>query len=309
MVYCEGERVKDVTGHPLLGIAARACALEYAIAWNPDFRDIVVTRDDNGEEVSFVFTPARTADDIERGREIVQLLARIRFGQPGGIKFTGVDALHALTVASRVVDKATGSDYSARVEAYRKYLQKNDSAIVACMTDVKGDRSVRPSRQQPHQDYYLRIVDETKKGIVVRGAKMHITHAACANEMIVMPCRAMSEEDKDYAVVFAIPVNTKGVTIITSEETPMEPGDYFNFPISASMYSASGLVVFDDVFVPMERVFLKREWQFSARFTYLFADFHRLSADSYTYAELEVLVGLAALLAEYNGLEKSASHR
>jgi len=105
-------------------------------------------------------------------------------------------------------------------------------------------------------------------------------------------------------VVLAIPVNTKGVTIIVDKETDVEIGDYFDYPISASMYSASGLVVFEDVFVPEERVFLKGEWEHSARYTHLFADFHRLTADSYTYAELEVLVGAAALLAEYNGLEK-----
>jgi 4-hydroxybutyryl-CoA dehydratase/vinylacetyl-CoA-Delta-isomerase len=119
----------------------------------------------------------------------------------------------------------------------------------------------------------------------------------------------MGEEEKDYALVFALPVNTKGVTIVTSEETPAEEGNYFDYPISASMYSASGLVVFDDVFVPMDRVFLKGQWQFSADFTHLFADFHRLSGDSYTYPELEILVGLAALLAEYNGLERVAHIR
>ncbi len=307
VVYFEGERVQDVTEHGLLGVAARACALDYSIAMDPQYRHLFVAKDESGEEVSTVFTPARSAADLTRAREIVQLLARIRLGQPGGAKFTGVDALHALTVAAGIVDRTTGSDYSRRVEEYRKYLMRNDLAIVACMTDVKGNRSLRPSAQQPHRDFYVRIVDESKEGIIVRGAKMHISHAPCANEMIVMPCRAMGAEDKDYAVVFAIPVNTKGVKLFNDAESTVELDDYFNYPISASMYSASGLVVFDDVFVPAERVFLKREWQHSARFTHLFANFHRLTADSYTYAELEVIVGLAALLAEYNGLEK-ASH-
>lgn len=307
VVYFEGKIVEDVTKHPVLGVGCNACALDYAVGLDSRFRDTFVTRDEQGEEVSFVFNPAKSADDLLRFREIVQFLARTRFGQPGGAKFTGIDALHSLTVGSKRIDKAIGSDYAVRVEEYRKYLLKNDPAIVVCMTDVKGDRSIRPSKQQAHKDYYLRIVDEREDGIVIRGAKMHISHAACANEMIVMPCRAMSEEDKDYAVVFAIPINTKGVTIINSAENPVEEGNYFDYPISASMYSASGLIVFDDVFVPTERIFLKKEWQFSAQYTYLFADFHRLSADSYTYAELEVIVGLAALLAEYNGLEK-ASH-
>jgi 4-hydroxybutyryl-CoA dehydratase/vinylacetyl-CoA-Delta-isomerase len=307
VIYCEGEKVEDITKHPLLKIGANACALDYAVGIDPRFRDTFITRDEKGEDISFVFTSAKSAADLLRFREIIQFLARTRFGQPGGAKFTGIDALHSLTVGSKRIDKATGSNYAARVEEYRKYLMKNDPAIVACMTDVKGDRSIRPSKQQAHKDYYLRIVDERKDGIVVRGAKMHISHGCCANEMIVMPCRAMGEEDKDYAVVFAIPINTKGVTIINSEENYAEENNFFDYPISSSMYSASGMIVFDDVFVPMERVFLKKEWQFSAQYTYLFADFHRLSADSYTYAELEVLVGLAALLAEYNGLEK-ASH-
>jgi 4-hydroxybutyryl-CoA dehydratase/vinylacetyl-CoA-Delta-isomerase len=304
VVYCKGERVRDVTRHPLLKVAVGGCVMDYVVANTPAYRRITVTRDEDGEDISYVFTPAKSAADLLRFRDIVQLMTRIRFGQPGGAKFTGVDALHALTVGSKVIDRATGSRYSERVEKYRKYLCRNDSAIVACMTDVKGNRSLRPSKQEPHQDYYLRIVAERKDGIVVRGAKMHVSQAACANEMIVLPCRAMAEEDKDYAVAFAIPVNTTGVTIITGDETPAEAENYFNYPISASMYSASGLVVFDDVFVPAERVFLKKEWQFSSRYTYLFADFHRLTADSYTYAELEVMVGLAALLAEYNGLEK-----
>jgi len=304
VIYCKGERVKDVTRHPLLKIAVSGCVMDYVVANMPEYHNIAVTGDEQGEDISYVFTPARSAADLLRFRDIVQLMARIRFGQPGGAKFTGVDALHALTVGAKNIDRATGSHYSERVEEYRKYLCRSDPAIVACMTDVKGNRSLRPSKQEQHQDYYLRIVAERKDGIVVRGAKMHISQAACANEMIVLPCRAMAEEDKDYAVAFAIPVNTSGVTIITGDETPAEAGNYFDFPISASMYSASGLVVFDDVFVPAERVFLQKEWQFSARYTYLFADFHRLTADSYTYAELEVMVGLAALLAEYNGLER-----
>ena len=253
IVYCKEELVKDVTKHPLLKIGVSGCAMDYVAAHTPEFRDTVVTQDEEGEDISYVFTPARNVDDLLRYREIVQLMARIRFGQPGGAKFTGVDALHALTVGSKDIDKATGSNYSERVEEYRKYLLKNDSAIVACMTDVKGNRSLRPSKQEPHQDYYLRIVDAGKDGIVVRGAKMHISHATCANEMIVMPCRAMGEEDRDYAVAFAIPVNAKGITLITSDEVSAEEENYFDYPISASMYSSSGMVVFDDV-EPVEKV-------------------------------------------------------
>lgn len=309
VVYSEGKKVEDVTKHPLLSLCANAFALEYAIALAPEFRDIFVTKDENSEDVSFVFQPAKSAEDLFRRREIIQTGARICLGLPASPKFTGIDALHSLTVNSRIIDKATGSHYSERVEEYRKFLKKDDSAVCAAMTDVKGNRSLRPSKQEQHQDFYVRIVEETSEhgqpGIVVRGAKMHISGSPCSNEIIVMPCRAMPEEDKDYAVVFATPANARGITLISSAERPYEPGNYFDFPIGSSTHTASGAVIFDNVFIPMERVFLKKESQFSANFTYIFADFHRLSADAYKYARLEIVLGLAALLAEYNGIDRA----
>ena len=144
-------------------------------------------------------------------------MGRTCFGKPSGAKFTGKDGLNALTVVTPRIDKQFGTNYAERVEAYRKYLQKNDPTVALGMTDVKGDRSLRPSKQQPHQDYYVRIVDESRDGIVVRGAKAHISQSPLSNEIIVLPCRAMREEDKDYAVAFAIPANTKGITFISSE--------------------------------------------------------------------------------------------
>jgi len=314
VVYSEGKKINDVTTDPLVGLCANAAAWDYAIAQMPEFRDTVVTKDETGEEMSFVFLPARSSADLLRRRKIIQILSRICFGLPGGAKFTGIDTLNSITVNSRIIDNALGSRYTARVEAYRSFLIKSDLAVVAGVTDAKGDRSLHPSKQIPHQDYYVHIVDETKQhgedGIVVRGAKMFQSLAACANEIIVMPCRAMNEEDKDYAVVFATPLNRQGITMITSAEEPANVfGNDFDSPLATAYFTASGAVIFEDVFVPMERVFLQKEWEYSANFTYMFANFHRLSADAYKYAQLEIMVGLAALLAEYNGIEKAAHVR
>lgn len=84
----------------------------------------------------------------------------------------------------------------------------------------------------------------------------------------------------------------------------MEEGNTFDYPLTASIYSADATVIFENVLVPWDRVFLNGEWQFAGAMAYMFANFHRLSADAYKYAELEILVGAAALMAEYNGLEK-----
>jgi 4-hydroxybutyryl-CoA dehydratase/vinylacetyl-CoA-Delta-isomerase len=158
------------------------------------------------------------------------------------------------------------------------------------MTDVKGNRSLHPHQQKGHQDYYLRIISKSDDGIVIRGAKVHISNAAVAHEMVVLPCRAMRKEDKDYAVACAVPANAEGVKIIGNAGDGIHP-----------------MIVFDDVFVPVERIFLCGEWEYAAEMPYMFSTYHRLSADTYKYAELELMIGAAALMAEYNGLEK-ASH-
>lgn len=202
-----------------------------------------------------------------------------------------------MTVVTRRVDKEFDTNYSENVENYRKYMQKNDLSIALGMTDMKGDRSLMPSQQKPHQDYYVRIVEDRPDGIIVRGAKAHISHAPCNNEILVVPCRAMGEDDKDYAVSFAIPANTENLTMICSEPEVKEPGNFMDYPIGASIYLADSLLIFDDVFVPKERIFLKGEWVFAGQVAYMFGNFHRLSAESYKAIELEYLTGAAALMA------------
>lgn len=303
VVYFNGERVEDVTKHRVLKVCIDHCAMDYVFSQDPRYQDLFVERNDEGESVSFFYFPPKSAKDLLRRRQVIQVLTRACFGLSLP-QLAGSDGLNALAVVCGRMDGKLKTNYSHRVEAYRKYLQKKHPVTALGMTDVKGDRSLRPSKQEPHKDYYVRIVEERSDGIIVRGAKTHISASPCADELIVLPCRNMREDDKDYAVAFAIPVNTRGVKYISSSREPIEEGNYFDYPLIASGYLNDALVVFEDVFVPLERVFLKGEWQFSGDMAYMFANFHRISGDSYKYAELEVLVGAAALIAEYNGIDK-----
>lgn len=305
VVYCLGEMVEDVNVHPVMRIAVDCCAMDYTLAQDPHYHDLFVTRNEEGEPVHFTFMAPRSAQDLLRRRQIIQAAARACFGMPAPAHFTGIDGLNALALVCRRVDRATKSSYTERLEAYRKHLQRTDAAVTLGMTDVKGDRSLRPSKQAD-RDLYLRVVDETRDGIIVRGAKMHISFSPCANEIIVVPCRAMREDEKEYSIAFGIQPNAKGLTFISGGRDLMEEGNYFENPLNSRLYGADALIVFDDVFVPWERVFLYKEWQFAGDLAYTFADFHRLSADAYKHAEMEILVGAAALMAEYNGLEKAA---
>jgi 4-hydroxybutyryl-CoA dehydratase / vinylacetyl-CoA-Delta-isomerase len=285
-VFVDGKRVEDLLNHPSIGIYVEYAAGDYRMAMDPKYRDLVTEKLPDGEQVHFTFVSPRSKEDLIRRREVIQTSCRV-LGGPGGAKFTGIDGLNGLTLGCKRIDTAMGTEYSKRVDKYRRYLIDIDAAVCVCMTDVKGNRSLHPHQQRGHQDYYVHMVSKGDDGIVVRGAKSHISYSAITNEMIVLPCRAMGEKDKDYAVAFAVPINAKGLKIIGNARDASHP-----------------MVVFDDVFVPSERVFLAGEWQYSAQLPYAFSTFHRLSADSYKYVQLETMIGAAALHAEYNGLDK-----
>jgi 4-hydroxybutyryl-CoA dehydratase/vinylacetyl-CoA-Delta-isomerase len=305
VVYCNGEKIEDVTTHPILKICRDWVAMDYVLQSDSRYQKLLLEKDEDGELVSFALMPQKSRDDLIRLREVVKLWARVCFGKPPGAKFVAKDGLNAVTVVSQRIDKKYGTNYAENVEAYRKHLQKNDLAFAMGLTDVKGDRSLRPSQQKRHQDYYVRIVEERKDGIIVRGAKTHISQAPLCNEILIAPCRAMREDDKAYAVAFGLPLNSKGITMISAEPEVHEAGNLFDHPIAGSVYINDATIIFEDVFVPKERIFLKGEWDFAGQVAYMFANFHRLSAETYKAMELELFTGAASLMAEYNGVEKA----
>jgi len=258
VVFCNGERIQDVTKHPILKICRDWMAMDYVLENDPRYRDLLTEKNEEGDRVSFALMPQRSREDLLRLREVVKLWARVCFGKPPGAKFVAKDGLNSVTVVSQRIDKKYGTRYAQNVDAYRKHLQKNDLSFAMGLTDVKGDRSLRPSQQKRHQDYYIRIVEERKDGIVVRGAKTHISQAPLCNEILIAPCRAMREDDKAYAVAFGVPANSPGITMISAEPEVHEV-NLFDHPIAGSVYINDATIIFEDVFIPNERIFLKGE--------------------------------------------------
>lgn len=304
VVYCNGKRIEDVTQDPVLKVCRDWVAMDYVLANDPKFQDLLTVKNENGERVSFALTPQRSKEDLLRLREVVKLWARVCFGKPPGAKFVAKDGLNAVTVVSRRIDKKYGTNYAQNVEAYRKYLQDNDLAFAMGLTDTKGDRSLRPSKQA-HPDYYVHIVEERLDGIVVSGAKTHISQAPLCNEILIAPCRAMTEDDRAFAVAFGVPVNAKGLTLISAEPEITAETELFDHPVAKSVFINDATLIFDKVFIPNERIFLKGEWEFAGQVAYMFANFHRLSAETYKAMELELFTGAATLMADYNGIEKA----
>jgi aromatic ring hydroxylase len=309
-VWFRGQRVADVTTHPVIGVAVDHACIDYALAEDPAVRDLAVVDGPTGPTSRYFQHPAHAADLLARSALIEQATARGRT-LVVLIKEIGTDALFGLHRLARQVDAATGSAYWPRVQAFYEHCRDGDRALAVAQTDVKGDRSMGPS-DQDHPDAYLRIVEQRPDGIVVRGAKTHTSNTTHVDELIVLPTRALTARDADYAVAFAVPVATPGLTLVASPFGSHLGGpakDPFEFPITARHKMIETTTLFDDVFVPTERVFLCREWPYAGPLALGFVEFHRFTAISYKLPLVDALVGAAHLLADYNGLARAAHVR
>jgi 4-hydroxyphenylacetate 3-monooxygenase/4-hydroxybutyryl-CoA dehydratase/vinylacetyl-CoA-Delta-isomerase len=216
----------------------------------------------------------------------------------------GIDATNALSVVTYDTDQKYGTEYHKRFQKFLEYFQKEDIVANCAQTDVKGDRSKRP-HEQVDPDLYVHVVEKKSDGIVVRGAKAHNTIAPYAQEIIVLPTRSLTPEEGEWAVAFAIPADAEGLHQIVRLAS-IRPRQYLKAPI-ASFGDAESLTIFDNVFVPWERVFLCGETDMGGRLALQFAEYHRHSYTGCKPSITDIIMGLTALVAEYNGVG-SAQH-
>jgi 4-hydroxybutyryl-CoA dehydratase/vinylacetyl-CoA-Delta-isomerase len=306
VVYMFGKRVENVVDDPIIRPSMNAVAKTYELAHRPEHEDIMTaTSHITGEKINrFTHIHQNTGDLVKKSK-----MGRL-LGRETGCCFqrcVGMDALNALSIVSFAIDVKHGTEYYKRFVKYLEYVQENDFTVDGAMTDPKGDRSL-PPHEQPDPDQFMRVVEEKKDGIVVRGAKAHQTGAVNSHEIIIMPTISMREEDKDYAVSFALPSDAEGITYIMGRQScdtrKLEGGTMDQGNLMFGGHEA--LVVFEDVFVPWDRVFMFKEYEFSRQLVEQFAAYHRQSY-ACKVGVGDVLIGAAQTAAEYNGVEK-ASH-
>jgi len=305
-VFFRGEKVSDVTAHPVIGIAVEHAALDYRMAEDPKYRDLAVVRE-GSDEYSRYFHIPQNGDDLLKRSALIAASTREGATLVVLIKEIGSDALLALHIIGERLAAAGKPEYRERIRKFHRYCRDNDLAVAVAQTDVKGDRSMGPT-QQEHPDYYVRVVEERPDGIVVRGAKVHTSVSTNTNEVIVLPTRAMRAEDKAYAVAFALPINTPGLKLIASPHGSSRK-NAFEHPISARHKMMETLTVFDDVFVPRDRIFLNGEIDFAGLLALTFVRFHRFTAVSYKLPLLELLAGAGYAIAEANGILRAGHVR
>ncbi len=307
-VYYRGELVQDVTTHPIIGIAVDHACIDYQMTEDPRYRDLAVVVDPQTKEPysRYYHLPSK-AEDLLKRSQLISASTREAATLVVLIKEIGTDALFALHIVAEEMAKRGKPEYKERVQKYYQMCRDRDYSVAVAQSDVKGDRSLGPQGQD-HPDYYLRVVEERKDGIVVRGAKVHTSVLTNTDEVIVLPTRAMKPEDKAYAVAFAIPAATKGLKLLASAYGGFKK-DPFDFPISAKHKMMETLTVFDDVFVPWDRVFMNGETEAAGFLALTFVKFHRFTAVSYKLPLLELFAGSARAIAEYNGIENAGHIR
>ena len=305
--YMFGEKIQDVVENPRIRRGINATGATYELADSEPYRDLMTTVSPfSGEPINRFTLPPQSIEDLVARVKINRLL-----GSYVGTchqRCTGLDCMCALSIVTFNVDQKYETPYYGRFLDFLGTMQSQDLTANASVTDVKGDRSLNPN-EQPDKDLYLRVVEKQKDGIIVRGAKTHQTGSLSCHELIVLPTRAMGKGEEDYSVAFAIPADTKGVIHVVGRNSldtrELEGVDCGNFRYSK--YCPT--VIYDDVFVPWERVFLCGETEFAGELVNRFSAFHRQSHGGCKAGKIDVMTGAALMMMDYNGSAKVSHPR
>ena len=293
VIYWDGEHITDVANHPKFQVPIGVAARDYEYD-NPARHDLLTYRTEEGKIANRIFQVPRSEADLE---------SRIALAQNGLSIIGGTSAVYMALMGIKDQLAQVNPQFAQNIETIYKYARDNDLRAAEVITDAKGDRS-RKANEQDDPDLYLRIISRNDEGIVVRGAKLHITGAALVHELVVMPTKGMRQDEADYAVAFSIPTNTPGVKIINRSFAPAELNS-FDYPASSKHSMPEGFVVFDDVFVPWDRVFLAGESQLAGVFAQSLGLWERTLGLIESAEKAEVLVGLAQLVTEMQGKDKN----
>lgn len=304
-VYLLGEKIENPIDHPVIRPSLNSVAMTYELAHQEEYKDLMTAKSHlTGEIVNRFCHLHQSTDDLRKKVKMQRLL-----GQKTAACFqrcVGMDAFNAVFSTTYEIDQAHATEYHKNFVEYMKFVQNNDLVVDGAMTDPKGDRGLSPS-QQDDPDMFLRIVERREDGIVVRGAKAHQTGAVNSHEHLIMPTMSMREADRDYAVAFAIPSDADGITMIYGRQSCDARKLEENADIDLGNNTFGGhevLVVFDDVFVPNDRIFLCGEFEFAGMLVERFAGYHRQSYGGCKVGVGDVLIGASALAAEYNGVDR-----
>jgi 4-hydroxybutyryl-CoA dehydratase/vinylacetyl-CoA-Delta-isomerase len=306
-IYLMGELVKNPVDHPIIRPSMNSVKMTYELAQDPEHADLMTaTSHLTGRKVNRFAHLHQSTDDLIKKVKMQRLM-----GQKTASCFqrcVGMDAMNAVDSVTFEMDQRLGTEYHKRFLKFLQMVQDEDLTVDGAMTDAKGDRGLAP-HQQADPDLYVHVVEKNEKGVIIRGAKAHQTGAVNSHWVLVMPTIAMGKEDADYAISFVAPADAEGIYYIYGRQScdtrKMEGG---TIDVGNAKYGGhEALMVFDNLFVPWENVLMCGEFEFSGLLVERFAGYHRQSYGGCKVGVGDVLIGAAALAADYNGAAK-ASH-
>jgi 4-hydroxybutyryl-CoA dehydratase/vinylacetyl-CoA-Delta-isomerase len=305
VVYLDGHLVESVVDEPAFKPGVNALAFTYDYALKPELAPLALANQSKRNRVvSRMLHVNESSGDLLNKLEAVRVLC-----QETGCaqRYLAHDAVNGIAQAVARIDDARGStEHRARFENYLADVQDRDLSIGVAMTDAKGDRSKKP-HEQANPDTYVHVVERDARGIVISGTKAIVTGAPYMHELLVMPSRNMGRDDADFAVCCAVPVDAKGLTVVARPAgRPGEKLEHGSALFSRKYGQSTGVVIFDRVFVPWERVFYEGEWEHSHVLTYSYATHHRHSCIAARAGFGDLLIGAGALMCEANGFDPGA---
>ena len=303
-VWINGEQVQDVTTHPAFSASVEQLAKLYDMQIAPETQDqLTYVVPETGERAGLAFKPAMNSEDLAARRVAYQLWAEQNFGLMG----RSPDFLNCSLLAyweSRELAGKNGPEFSDRIAKYYEYVRDNDLFLSHALLSPQNDRS-KPSSEQAK--LHMRVVKEDDKGIYVSGGRMIATLGPVSDEMLMYSLPGLQPGDEDHALMFAVPSDSKGLRQICREPYTMagEKSD-FDHPLSNRFEENDSLLIFDNCFVPWDRVFIYRDVQLSNAY-YITSALRNHSAhqtNTRALVKMEFAVGIALEVARSIGADK-----
>ena len=301
-IYKFGELIEDVTTHPATKRTIESHALAYDASHDPELADLYTTNSIfTGEKIHRWNSMMQSSDDLITNMNMKRQNYR-RSGTCTGAVCVGWNAQNTLWAVTEEIDEEFGTDYKERLKNWILYAQENGVTAAGALTDAKGNRSLKPS-QQADPDVHLHVKEVREDGVIIRGAKLMICGTAASQEIFLLPGGIYKEEDSNFALACVVPRDIEGLTIVEatrpSDRRDLEDTAQAEVPNTGI---TQGLLLFEDVFVPNERIFMCGEAKYTAKFIQFFTTNYRACIGACVAGQGDVMVGASVLMARANGL-------
>ena len=301
-IYKFGELIEDVTTHPATKRTVESHALNYDAANDPELADMYTTTSKlTGEKILRWNSLMQSSDDLIGNMKMKRQNYRRTGSCTGGV-CVGWNAQNVMWAVSHDIDEEFGTDYQQRLKNWIVSSQSKGLAVAGALTDAKGNRSLKPS-QQPDQDANVRITEVRDDGIVISGAKVMICGTAASQEIFLLPGGVYGEMDQDFAIACVVPRDIEGLTIVEtthpSDRRELEETAHVEVPDTGI---TQAFLLFQDAFVPNERVFMCKEYKYTAKAIQFFTANYRACIGACVSGQGDVMIGTSLLMARANGL-------